>query len=183
MRDFSRLIIKVLNSDKEKINRKVFNAGSDQNNFTKEDILKLILKRIPNSKIIVKKGGVDRRDYRVSFEKVEKELNFKAKYSVQDALDLIEAGTLPLRFETGQAVYRAAVKRIAKTTVPGVLTHDLSAIPMTVSFVDHYVYNIDSVIHYFLSLFVVYYFYINALRFFYLNISIRLHFKFFLTRL
>ena len=52
-------------------------------------MIKLILKRIPNSKIIVKKGGVDRRDYRVSFEKVEKELNFKAKYSVQDGIDEI----------------------------------------------------------------------------------------------
>ena len=89
VRDFSRLIIKVLNSDKEKINRKVFNAGSNQNNFTKEDILNLILKKIPNSKIIVKKGGVDRRDYRVSFEKVENELNFKAKYSVEDGIDEI----------------------------------------------------------------------------------------------
>ncbi len=62
----------------------------------------------------------------------------QTKYSVQDALDLIEAGTPPLRFETGQAVYRAAVKRIAKTTVPDLLTHDLSAIPMTVSFVDNF---------------------------------------------
>lgn len=62
----------------------------------------------------------------------------QTKYSVQDALDLIEAGTPPLRFETGEAVYRAAVKRIAKTTVPGMLTHDLSAIPMTVSFIDHF---------------------------------------------
>ena len=62
----------------------------------------------------------------------------QTKYSVQDALDLIEAGTPPLRFETGQAVYRAAVKRIAKTTVPDLLTHDLSTIPMTVSFVDNF---------------------------------------------
>ena len=60
----------------------------------------------------------------------------QTEYSVQDALDLIEAGTPPLRFETGQAVYRAAVKRISKTTVPGLLTNDLYAIPMTVSFVD-----------------------------------------------
>lgn len=60
----------------------------------------------------------------------------QTEYSVQDALDLIEAGTPPLRFETGQAVYRAAVKRMAKTTVPDLITHDLSAIPMTLSFVD-----------------------------------------------
>ena len=89
VKDFSRLIIKVIKSDKNKIDKKVFNAGSNQNNFTKEGIVNLIHKKIPDAKIILKKGGVDRRDYRVSFERVENELNFKAKYSVEDGIDEI----------------------------------------------------------------------------------------------
>lgn len=58
------------------------------------------------------------------------------KFTAQNALDLIETGTPPLRFETGAAVYRAAVKRIAKTAVPGMITCDLSTIPMDLAFVD-----------------------------------------------
>ncbi|MBM2294908.1 hypothetical protein JQX09_23550 [Sulfitobacter pseudonitzschiae] len=60
----------------------------------------------------------------------------QTRYTAQDALDFIEADTSPLNFGTGVAVYRAAVKRMAKLTLPGLMTHDLSAIPMTVSFID-----------------------------------------------
>jgi hypothetical protein len=58
------------------------------------------------------------------------------QWTAQDALDLIEAGTPPLAFMTGVPVYRAAVKRLAKTSVPNLLTGDLAAIPMTLAFVD-----------------------------------------------
>lgn len=57
-------------------------------------------------------------------------------YTAQNALDLIESGTPPLAFGTGVPVYRAAVKRLAKTSVPNLLTGDLEAIPMTIAFVD-----------------------------------------------
>lgn len=58
------------------------------------------------------------------------------QFTAQDALDLIESGTPPLAFGTGTPVYRAAVKRLAKTSVPNLLTGDLAAIPMTLAFVD-----------------------------------------------
>lgn len=60
----------------------------------------------------------------------------RPKYTAQDALNMIQAGTPPLAFENGVGVYRAAVKRMAKLDVPGMMTHDLAAIPMTLAFVD-----------------------------------------------
>ena len=89
VKDFSRLILKVLQSDSKLINQRVFNAGSDSNNFTKEGIVNLIKKRLPETKVLFKKDGVDKRDYRVSFSKVEKELGFKAKYNVDYGIDEI----------------------------------------------------------------------------------------------
>ena len=89
VKDFSRLILTVLESEKNKIHRKVFNAGSDKNNYTKEGIVNLIHKQLPDANVVFKKGGVDRRDYRVSFKKVEHELNFKAKYNVEHGIDEI----------------------------------------------------------------------------------------------
>lgn len=89
VKDFSRLIIQVIKSDIKKVDKKVFNAGSNKNNFTKEGIVNLIHKKIPEAKIILKKGGVDRRDYRVSFEKVKNELNFETKYSVENGIEEI----------------------------------------------------------------------------------------------
>lgn len=89
VKDFSRLIKKILDSERNKIYKKVFNAGSNSNNFTKSGIVNLISKRLTDSKVVLKKGGVDKRDYRVSFEKVEKELGFKAKFSVENGIDEI----------------------------------------------------------------------------------------------
>ncbi|MDC0645553.1 SDR family oxidoreductase, partial [Candidatus Pelagibacter ubique] len=46
IKDFSRLIYKVINADKNKVNFQVFNAGSTTNNFTKQMIIQRILKYI-----------------------------------------------------------------------------------------------------------------------------------------
>lgn len=89
VKDFSRLIIQILNSEREIINKKVFNVGSNSNNLTKSGIVNLILKKLPDTKVILKKGGIDKRDYRVSFKKIESELNFKAKYSVEYGINEI----------------------------------------------------------------------------------------------
>ncbi len=89
VKDFSRIIIKVLNSDKDQIQNQVYNVGSDINNFTKAGIVNLIKEKLPNSKVVLKKGGIDKRDYRVSFEKINKELNFSTVYSVSNGIDEI----------------------------------------------------------------------------------------------
>lgn len=87
VKDFSRFIIKILDFDKREVDKKVFNVGSDINNFSKKAIVDLILKKLPNTKVILKKGGVDKRDYKVSFNKIKKELNFETKYSVEDGIE------------------------------------------------------------------------------------------------
>ena len=89
VKDFSRLIFKVLDLDTKLVKNKVFNAGSDKNNFTKEGIVNLIKKRIPDVNVLFKKDGVDKRDYRVSFSRVEDELGFNAKYNVDYGIDEI----------------------------------------------------------------------------------------------
>jgi len=89
VKDFSRIIIKVLNSDRDQIHNQVYNVGSEINNFTKAGIVNLIKKKLPNSEVVLKKGGVDKRDYRVSFEKLKKKLNISTLYSVSDGIDEI----------------------------------------------------------------------------------------------
>lgn len=89
VKDFSRIIIKVLNSDRDQIHNQVYNVGSDINNFTKAGIVNLIRNKLPNSEVVLKKGGIDKRDYRVSFDKINKELNISTLYSVSDGIDEI----------------------------------------------------------------------------------------------
>lgn len=88
--DFAELILKVLKADEKLINFQIFNAGSDQNNYKKKDIAELIVKNIPEAKIFInEKKSLDRRDYRVSFKKVQEVLNFKPSFSVEDGINEI----------------------------------------------------------------------------------------------
>ncbi|MCG6144956.1 NAD(P)-dependent oxidoreductase [Leptospira bandrabouensis] len=97
VKDFARLIDIVLKSPKEKTHKEVFNAGGEINNFTKQGILDIILKYLPNSKVSFKEHGSDPRNYKVNFSKVKSVLGFEPKYTVEDGVkELIEAFQLNL---------------------------------------------------------------------------------------
>jgi nucleoside-diphosphate-sugar epimerase len=77
-----------LNAHEDKIRGQVYNVGSSDGNLTKDDVVNLILKRLPETRVIYKDltFGGDMRDLAVSFEKIQKELNFDVKYSVDDGV-------------------------------------------------------------------------------------------------
>jgi len=92
LRDFARLIEVVLNSEKEKVNFEVFNAGGDLNNFTKKMIVDEIFKYVPDGKVKYRRQGSDPRNYKVSFMKVKNLLGFEPLFSISDGIsELIEA--------------------------------------------------------------------------------------------
>ncbi|MCK9208682.1 MAG: NAD(P)-dependent oxidoreductase [Salinivirgaceae bacterium] len=87
--DISNAIIKVLETSKERVFGQVFNIGSDNNNYTKMMILELVKKHLDNTKIEYKKGGFDLRNYRVSFDKAKKTLDFNTEFSAEDSIKQI----------------------------------------------------------------------------------------------
>lgn len=90
--DFARLIEMVINAESEKVAFQVFNAGGNLNNYTKQMIVDEILTQIPDAAVSFGKKGNDHRNYRVSFDKVEKVLGFVPDYSVKDGISqLLEA--------------------------------------------------------------------------------------------
>lgn len=83
VRDFGRLIQRVIEAPRAKIAFEVFNAGGDVNNFTKQGIIDTILKILPDVKVRYQEHGSDPRNYRVNFGKVRKVLGFEPEYTVQ----------------------------------------------------------------------------------------------------
>jgi nucleoside-diphosphate-sugar epimerase len=81
-------IILGLKAPIEKIRGQVYNVGSPEGNLTKDEVVTLILKRLPETKVIYKDltFGGDMRDISVSFEKIHRELEFEAKLSVDDGI-------------------------------------------------------------------------------------------------
>ena len=84
--DLSRSVIKVLESDSNKTDFEVFNVGDTDENYQKQMIVNEIIKELPNSKIKYVKKDEDPRDYRVSFEKIKNELDFKITKTVPDGI-------------------------------------------------------------------------------------------------
>ena len=81
VKDFSRIVYKVLFSPNHVVNNQVFNVGSNKNNYRKKDIVNIIKKYRKKAKVKYLQKSVDPRDYRVDFKKITKVLNIKPRYS------------------------------------------------------------------------------------------------------
>ena len=89
VKDFARLIDRVLRFPVEDVSFEVFNAGGDENNHTKQSIVDLIHNRLPAANVSYKENSSDPRNYRVDFTKVREALHFTPAYSVPDGVDEI----------------------------------------------------------------------------------------------
>lgn len=88
VRDTVRGIMMGLEAPEEDIRGQIFNLGTDEGNYSKDEIVTLILKRLPETFVQYKDltFGGDMRDITVSFEKIHRVLGFQVKYSVEDGV-------------------------------------------------------------------------------------------------
>jgi nucleoside-diphosphate-sugar epimerase len=88
IRDAVRGIISGLESPDEKIRGQVYNLGTDKGNYTKDQVVSQILKRLPETTVLYKDMtfGGDMRDITVSFEKIQRELGFNAELDINDGV-------------------------------------------------------------------------------------------------
>lgn len=84
--DFARAIDLVLKSDPLKVAYKIFNVGDTRENYQKQMIVDEIKKLIPQAKVKYTSRNEDPRDYRVSFEKIKKDLGFTVSRQVPDGI-------------------------------------------------------------------------------------------------
>lgn len=88
VRDAVRGIIMGLEAPDEKIRGQVFNLGTPEGNYTKDEIVGLVLKRMPETVVEYKDltFGGDMRDITVSFEKIRRVLGFETTLTVDDGI-------------------------------------------------------------------------------------------------
>ncbi|HND48182.1 MAG TPA: hypothetical protein PLL95_06445, partial [Anaerolineales bacterium] len=88
IRDVVRGIIIGLEAEQNKIRGQVFNLGSDTGNYSKNDIVGFVLKRMPETIVEYKNltFGGDMRDVTVSFEKIRNVLGFETTLNVDDGV-------------------------------------------------------------------------------------------------
>ncbi|MEK6222588.1 MAG: NAD(P)-dependent oxidoreductase [Chloroflexota bacterium] len=86
--DVVKGIILGIEAPEKKIRGEVFNMGNADGNHTKDEVVSLILKRLPETQVRYKdlSFGGDMRDISVSFEKIEKQLGFTTELTVDDGV-------------------------------------------------------------------------------------------------
>ncbi len=106
LKDAVRGILLGLESPLDLVRGQVYNLGTDAGNYTKDQIVALILKRLPETHVSYKDMtfGGDMRDISVSFEKIKRKLNFHAQYDVEDGireiLHALQAGVFREPFDS-----------------------------------------------------------------------------------
>jgi nucleoside-diphosphate-sugar epimerase len=88
LQDIMHGILLGLESPLAKIGGQVYNMGSEQGNYTKDQIVALILQRLPETTVQYKDMtfGGDMRDISVSFEKIHRELGFQTTLTIDDGV-------------------------------------------------------------------------------------------------
>ena len=88
IRDVVRGVIMGLETERTKICGEVFNLGTDHGNYSKDDIVRLVLKRMPETIVEYKDltFGGDMRDITVSFAKIKSVLGFDTTLDVDDGI-------------------------------------------------------------------------------------------------
>jgi nucleoside-diphosphate-sugar epimerase len=88
IRDVARGVIIGLEAEQSKIRGQIFNLGTDNGNYSKDDIVQLVLKRMPETTVEYKDltFGGDMRDITVSFTKIKNVLGFDTTLDVDDGI-------------------------------------------------------------------------------------------------
>ena len=88
IRDVVRGVIMGLEAGRSRICGEVFNLGTDAGNYSKDDIVQLVLKRMPETIVEYKDltFGGDMRDITVSFAKIKNLLGFDTTLDVDDGI-------------------------------------------------------------------------------------------------
>jgi len=90
--DVCRGIATTLNSEGWKVRKQIFNLGDTRENYQLIQIAGIIKNLIPEVEVDVVEDLCDKRNYRVSFEKIKQRLGFSAEYKITDSVrDIISA--------------------------------------------------------------------------------------------
>ncbi len=98
VRDMARGIIAVLEAPRASVAGEVFNLGSTDQNYQKQQLVDLIKPHAPDARVEYVHKAEDPRDYRVTFAKIKAALGFETTRSVPEGIrevaDLVRSGII-----------------------------------------------------------------------------------------
>ena len=96
VRDIAEAVVQVLAAPVESVSGEIFNVGDDRLNFTLAELAEKIRTQIPQTRIEYVENS-DRRNYRVSFQKIRNCIGFTTQHTVESGIAEIKRA-----FELGE---------------------------------------------------------------------------------
>jgi len=90
--DAARAVVMVCEQHDTVGAREIFNVGATDQNFQKKQIGEMIQARLPQAEIVFNFKAIDKRSYKVNFDKISQQLGFKAIHSPIVSVDQICSG-------------------------------------------------------------------------------------------
>jgi len=84
VKDTSKAFIMAFESPRDRVNKQIFNVGSNEQNFQILPLAEMIKEAVDVPVEIEWYGSVDKRSYRVNFDKIRKVLGFASDYTPKD---------------------------------------------------------------------------------------------------
>ncbi len=100
VRDVADAILLALQAPIAEVDRQIFNVGSDNGNYTKDEIVALVQRYVEATRVEYKDltFGGDMRDIRVSFAKIRRVLGYEPRLTVEDGVrevsDILATGVI-----------------------------------------------------------------------------------------
>jgi nucleoside-diphosphate-sugar epimerase len=115
VQDAARAVVACLEAETSAVSGEIFNVGAASLNLQIEQLGAAIARVVPGMEIVRVENG-DRRNYRVSFEKIEKVLNFQCERTLESGIEEIYAAIQSGRiadFTTEQFNNQSAMRAMA----------------------------------------------------------------------
>ena len=92
--DAANAYVTILEAQKEKIDREIFNVGSNDQNYQMKEVGILVEEAVPDSRLLFVNETEDHRNYRVCFDKIHYMLGYKTEKTVKNAVREIRENLL-----------------------------------------------------------------------------------------
>jgi nucleoside-diphosphate-sugar epimerase len=86
VKDVSKAISMILEMPLDKVSGQIFNVGSEGQNYTINQLGELVKKEIPSASVIFDPRNVDKRNYKVSFEKIRNLVGFVPEVQLHEGI-------------------------------------------------------------------------------------------------
>jgi nucleoside-diphosphate-sugar epimerase len=91
VKDASKAIMLLIEEDSCIINKQIFNVGNSKMNFMIKDLVFLVQKFFPDSRIEKVEKNKDNRSYKVNFKKFERICGFEAEIDLEKGLEELKS--------------------------------------------------------------------------------------------